>query len=113
MTTKKDDRCLARNQVRADTMSEPQNFAMEFTPTRAMRFWRWAGFHYTAYAGRPENDEARYLVHRVTTVWDWRDRLRILLTGRTQVELCVETDGDVRVFKTRAHHVTLAPGAEP
>lgn len=87
------------------------NTAMEFRPPFSMRFWRWLGFRYSARAERPEDDEARYTIHRTFVHWDWRDRLRILLSGKTETELCVETETLETVKSVRTQAVVLAPGA--
>lgn len=86
------------------------NGAMEFRPALAMRIWKHLGFQYGAYCGRPEEDEARYTVHRIFTNWDWRDRLRILISGQTEVELCVETEALEKLKGVRQKAVVLAPG---
>lgn len=87
------------------------NGAMEFRPPLKMRILRALGFRYSAYAPRPENDDAHYTVSRVVTCWDWRDRLRILVSGMTEVEICVETEKLEMVKGSRSAAVVLAPGA--
>lgn len=84
-----------------------------FQPPLSMRIWRALGFRYSAYANRPEDDEARYTVHRTITKWDWRDRLRILVSGQTETELCIETETLEKLKGVRLAAVVLAPDARP
>lgn len=84
--------------------------AVEFRPALAMRIWKRLGFRYGAYCGRPENDDALYTVHRIFTHWDWRDRLRILFSGQTETELCIETETLEKLKGVRQAAVVLAPG---
>lgn len=86
-----------------------QDGCLAYQPGRAMRFWLALGFRYGAHAQRPENDEAKWMIHRTVTHWDWRDRLRILLAGRTEIELCVETQQPADIIRTAAAAVVLAP----
>ena len=87
------------------------NLMMEHRPPLAMRLWRRLGFRYGARCERPDDDEARYTIHRVCTYWDWRDRLRILVSGQTEIELCVETERFETIKGTRQEAAVLAPGA--
>lgn len=59
--------------------------------------WRALGF-WSAHANRPADADASYVVHRVVTHWDWRDRLRILFSGRTDTEIYVEIEPEPITF---------------
>lgn len=86
------------------------NGAVEFRPSLAMRIWMALGFRYGAYIPPPDDDEAIYTTHRVFTHWDWRDRLRILVSGQTETELRVETEKLEPLKGVRQTAVVLAPG---
>ena len=92
-------------------MDAAANTAMEFRPPFKMRMLLALGFRYSAYAPRPEGDDAHYTISRVVTCWDWRDRLRILFSGMTEIEVCVETEKLELVKGSRSAAVVLAPGA--
>ena len=94
-------------------MDAAANTAMEFRPPLKMRMWRALGFKYSAYAPRPEGDDdsVHYTISRVVAHWDWRDRLRILVSGMTEIEICVETEHLETVKGSRSAAVVLAPGA--
>lgn len=79
-------------------MADPQNGYTMFKPTRMQRFWRWLGFRFGAHAPHLDDlDEVDtpYCVHVVVTHWDWSDRLRILVSGKTAVQL--------RAYSTEPH----------
>lgn len=82
-----------------------------FRPNIVYRFWRAMGFRHGAFAGRPDDDEARYTIHTILSHWDWRDRLRILISGDTATEICVETKAIEEIKGVRTEAVVLAPGA--
>ena len=96
-----------------ETLNDVTCGVVSYKSPLSMRIWKFLGFRYSAHAPRPEDDEAQYCVHRVLTYWDWRDRLRILVTGSTETKLCVETKQIVLVKVVRTHSVVLAPGAWP
>ncbi len=95
-----------------------------FFPNSWQRAWLALGFQWGPYAGRPEDEAAFYVIHDVVTHWDWRDRLRILVSGKTSLQICMEiesppitfldgaatTSGPPIVGKTRVGHVVLVPG---
>jgi len=92
------------------TINASNEGCMEFRPPIAQRIWRFLGFRYGAYCERPEGDEAIYTIHRIFTHWDWRDRLRILISGQTETELCVETEALQLIVGVRSAPAVLAPG---
>ena len=84
-----------------------------FRPSLSYRFWQALGFRHGAYVPPPEDDEAYYMRHRIVTCWDWRDRLRILLSGKTEVSIIVETEQPEKFKSARSVAVVRAPGARP
>lgn len=86
------------------------NGAMTYRPNWRVRFWQWLGFRYAAHAGRPDDEEAKYTIHRIVTRWDWRDRFLLLISGTTETELCVETETLEAVKGSRSREVVIAPG---
>ena len=92
-------------------MESGQCFVQEYRPSRKMRMLLALGFRYSAYAPRPEGDDAHYTISKVITHWDWRDRLRILISGMTEIEVCVETEKLEMVKGSQSGAVVLAPGA--
>ena len=92
-------------------MSKAGEFGMEFRPSFVGRFWRALGFRYAAYVARPDDDESCYTVHRTITRCDWRDSLRILISGKTEIELCIETEKVEKVKGVQTDACVLAPNA--
>lgn len=66
-------------------------YAAVFKPT----IWHRLGFGH-AYIGpwHPENDDDKYTCSDIVVVLDWKDRLRLLVTGRLSVALRVKTEHD-------------------
>jgi hypothetical protein len=93
------------------TENNIQAGAMAYRPGRVMRAYLALGFRYSAHAPRPDDDEARYTIHRTTTYWDWADRFRILISGKTELEICVETETLETVKGIQSRAVVLAPDA--
>lgn len=92
--------------------TEQRNFVQSFNPPLSMRIWQRLGFRYGAHADRPESADAIWSIHKVVTRWSALDRLRILISGQTEVELCVETDVAHKVKSSNASAVILARGAQ-
>lgn len=67
------------------------NFAKEYVPTRTERFWRWLGFRYHLYE-LPETDMPGWMMTKTAIQFDWADRLRLLLTGRINIDIRQATD---------------------
>jgi len=69
------------------------SFAVEYKPTVMERFWRKMGFRY--HLGKHEPDGSSWngwMQTRAGIQFDWRDRLRILISGRLEMTLTVHTD---------------------
>jgi hypothetical protein len=95
-------------------MSEnTQSGYQAYRPGLVMRIWLALGYRYSSYVERPEDDEAIYDVHHIITYWDWRDRLRILISGKTEASICVETETHAKLKGTRSSAAVLAPDARP
>ena len=105
-------------------MSINEAKVMGFHPRGWERVWRALGFKFSAFAGRPDEDDTQYMVQITTTHWDFMDRLRILVSGVTQVELCVEIESEpitfldgaaqmlkLNVTKTRGGVAVIVPGS--
>lgn len=74
-----------------------------------IRLWRWLGFQPNAFCGRPSHTDAHYSVHRVCAHWGWGDRIRILISGNTEVELCIETEARQTLKSVRQQAAVLPP----
>lgn len=83
-----------------------------FRPSLSYRFWRALGFRYSAFVPPPDEDDAQYARHRIVAHWDCLDRLRILLSGKTETSLLVETEEPMKFKSARSVAVVLAPGAK-
>jgi len=53
-------------------------------PSWRFRIWRKLGFRYS-YVTPPDDEACQYVIHRFVTHWDWKDRLRILFSGKSEV----------------------------
>lgn len=89
-----------------------ENTACYALPTRAQRFWRWAGFRYHLGETPPGADEMPgWMRTDMRIYFDWRDRLRLLLTGRLFIASIVHTDTpSPMVCKIRMDFRIYAPG---
>lgn len=84
-----------------------QTFCQEFRPT----IWHRLGFGHAGVA--PWNDDdgtAHYIVTDTVAVFDWLDRLRILLTGRVHVATRTRTEVPVGKAETRGSVKVLGWG---
>lgn len=94
-------------------MSEQvENTACYALPTRAQRFWRWAGFRYHL-GEEPEGADAMagWMRTDMRIYFDWRDRLRLLLSGRLFIASIVHTDTpSPMVCKSRMDFRIYHPG---
>jgi hypothetical protein len=70
--------------------------------------WGWLGFGLT-HTQRPENDDAQYMITNVFFHLDWKDRLKIALSGKAHVQIVIETDACVRRASSRASVRALPP----
>jgi hypothetical protein len=85
--------------------TEPQALAQAFKPT----VWHRLGFGHAHVAPWDESDDAKYMVTTVTIQFDWLDRLRLLLTGRTQVFTRSLTEHDAGRVESRSAVGVLGP----
>ncbi len=88
------------------------NFAMEYQPTLAERFWRKIGFQY--HLGNEPEDVDAMLGWQCTVTrleLSFLDRLRLLTTGRIILKTVQHTDTpSPEVIKTRFDWHILPPG---
>lgn len=79
-------------------------------PTRKERFIRWLfPFQFNNRKFSPDF-QARDCVHSsVTTEWSFVDRIRILITGRTRIEVAVECENVVGRTVTNSVSYVLPP----
>ena len=78
-------------------MSEDTNaFASEYVAPFDERFWRWLGFH-CAHQERPEEtaEFPSYIVTDVHIGVSLLDRLRLLISGKLEVEVVTQTSVEV------------------
>ena len=74
-------------------MTSTIGYAAEFKPT----IWHRLGFghSYVAPWDEPGKDsDDHYVISHVVVVFDWKDRLRLLLTGRLSTTVRVKTEHD-------------------
>ena len=80
----------------SDNFSEVERHGAAFyaLPSRAERFWRWCGFCYHLGDLWEEEDPALigWMQNKTGFHFDWRDRLRILISGRLDVKLTFDMD---------------------
>ena len=88
-----------------------EGYAVEYIPTLAERFWRWAGFHYHLGDEPPDADLLKGWMQTTTGFrFAWSDRLRLLLTGRLVITITSHTDTDTpAVIKNRMDWRILYP----
>lgn len=67
-----------------------QNGCMAYRPTLRMRFWRALGFRFGTYVALTDDDVIETTRHITRTHWDWGDRLRILASGWTEIQIRVD-----------------------
>jgi hypothetical protein len=81
-------------------------------PTLRERFWRWLGFTEPIGPEMPDEMEgyaAGYLMHEVTIVLDWKDRLRALISGTARIRIKAFTDVRISRSWSRAEMRFLPP----
>ena len=89
----------------------PNAFAMEYRPTLRERFWRKMGFHHH----HPEMSEEGekfpgWIMLQSVSHIDWRDRLRILVSGRILFKAEIRCDVPVGETISAAALSVIAPG---
>ena len=76
----------------------------------AMRLWMVLGFRYPHSHGA--TNDPHTILHRTVTHWNWRDRLRIMISGKTETVLVTVTDVPaIPITKTNTLAIVLAPDA--
>lgn len=82
--------------------STKENIAAEALPTLAQRLWRTLGYRYHL-GEEPEGAEAfsGWMKTEIGLQFGWRDRLRLLATGRLFVALTQYTSAQVDEAKSR------------
>ncbi|MER9622682.1 hypothetical protein NKI98_14785 [Mesorhizobium sp. M0222] len=84
-----------------------------YKPTAKERFWNALGFG-LASVPRPDDDPAfaeGWAVTTIVTHFDWRDRLRIVISGKVQTKVSLKTDVPVARAKTYAETRVMPPWA--
>ncbi len=79
---------------------QEQAFAQAFKPT----IWHRLDFGHAHVAPWHDDDDgdANYLVANTAVMFDWRDRLRVLLTGRVHVHVRTRTEVPAGRVESRA-----------
>jgi hypothetical protein len=81
------------------------------------RVWRWLGFKH-ACADRPEEDEEAegwapsWFIVETWVHLDWKDRIRILLSGKLHVEQAVKTDVPISRSRSTSAVGVLSPSTK-
>lgn len=95
-------------------MTDETQFAgyAEYIPTRRERLWRALGFRYHHGDSAPEVWEASgWFQNKSCFHFDWKDRLRLLFTGRLKVVTTYDLDTvSPDKIRTRLDWQILAPG---
>lgn len=95
-------------------MTTPQTdatgFYEEYRAPWHERIWRWFGYRH-AYQPRPEEtaEFPSYMVTVTRVHLSILDRLRLLVSGRLDVEAVTQTDVEVRHCKTQSHAAVVRP----
>lgn len=90
-----------------------QAYFQMYRPTRRERLWSWLGFG-VAHLSPPEDSERwanSYITNVVTTHLDWRDRLRVLVSGKVRVKSFIKTDVYVERSEAESVFGVLPPAA--
>ncbi|WP_331373781.1 hypothetical protein [Sinorhizobium chiapasense] len=94
-------------------MSAEGYYAVE-KRTLAQRLWKKLGFG-ERHLGPPDDAEDMapgWMATHVTTELDWRDRFRVLVSGRVRVRSYTQTDVIVKRARSYSVFSVLAPGGE-
>jgi len=89
----------------------PIGYAQAHTPTKRERFWRALGFRFHL-GDEPENPpQIGWISHDTTFHLNWRDRLRLLVSGRFKLGFVLYTDTPSPTnIKARTDWQILPPG---
>lgn len=93
-------------------MTDAQGFYMEYRPPWRERLWRKLGFGH-AFVERPDDAPAGYLCTKTYIHLDWKDRIRVLISGGMCVEVVSVTDVVVATATSTSAAGVLAPGWRP
>ena len=83
-------------------------------PSRSQRFWSWLGCG-KCRAPRPEEDEfaegyaPSWFIVETFVCLDWKDRLRLLLSGKAMVQAAVKTDVQITRSRSTSAFSVLRP----
>jgi hypothetical protein len=88
-----------------------ENGAMHHVPTLAERTWRWLGFRYHL-GSEPDGVEQLpgWMCTESGIRFDWKDRLRLLVSGHLRMRLVQYTSVQVEGTKNRLDWHIVAPG---
>lgn len=74
-------------------MTDTQALCVEYKPTLRERFWRKMGFHFHLGEDEPRGELWQGWIKTTSGIrFDWRDRLRILLSGHIEMHHVMHTD---------------------
>lgn len=94
-------------------MEKLENGFQIYKPSTAERFWQFLGFGYP-HVARPEDDPEfaeGWITTGVTTHFDWRDRVRILVSGKVRTKILIKTDVPVARAQSFANARVAPPWA--
>lgn len=86
-------------------------------PSRSQRLWCWFGFG-EARAERPDEDELSegwapsWFIIGTKARLDWKDRIRVLISGKVMIEQAVKTDVIIGRSRSTSAFSVLRPDAD-
>lgn len=88
-----------------------QAFCVEYKPTLRERFWRKLGFRFHLGEHEPDEPWLGWMQTRSALHLDWRDRLRLLISGRLNLQhtFHMDTPSPDKIHTRFDWHIT-APG---
>ena len=94
-------------------MTQERKTSAEGMTARRPTIWQRLGFGACAVPNMDDLEDSglapAHLSTNTTAVFDWRDRLRILVSGKVMVETAVKTDVIVKVMICRSSVSVLPP----
>jgi len=95
------------------THNAPMGYAIGYTLLWRERFWRFLGYRYHL-GEEPDNPpQGGWISHTTIFHLCWRDRLRLLVTGRFKMGFILYTDTPSPVtLETRTDWCILPPGVQ-
>jgi len=102
---------MTENKGWRPTRDSPMGYAMAHKPTRRERFWRFLGYRFHL-GDEPVNaPQGGWISHTTIFHLCWRDRLRLLVTGKFKMGFILYTDTvSPNYIKARADWHILPPG---